>query len=156
MAADHLYKPRQLGGIFLAGADLVVGAYAGAAIETSLCEPGGGLDLCGVAGTLLGGFVGEAFGLALGTHLGNARRGNFGLDVLTSFAAAGAGIGVVASRDAPDPEPVVIGAAVLLQLASTVAVELLSGRSRALGRDVAVFIKPQRDARLALGASLRL
>src|SRR5213080_2926597 len=48
-------------------------------------------DFCELEGIFYGGAAGGGLGLALGAHLGNRRRGNFPLDVLTSGAGGGVG-----------------------------------------------------------------
>ena len=46
-----------------------------------------------------GAAAGGTLGMALGVHLGNKRRGNLALDIVTGAAIWGAGIGIVTASD---------------------------------------------------------
>ncbi len=102
------------------------------------------------------GFLGAATGttgLALGVHLGNGRRGNFALDLLTASGVWATGFVLFVASDNQD---LAIPLAVLVpigQLAATTAVERAKGRAKERQR-VGVFMAPQRDGRIALGASV--
>jgi hypothetical protein len=101
-------------------------------------------------------FLGAATGttgLALGVHLGNGRRGNFALDLLTASGVWATGFVLFVASDNQD---LAIPLAVLVpigQLAATTAVERAKGRAKERQR-VGVFMAPQRDGRIALGASV--
>jgi hypothetical protein len=100
-----------------------------------------------------GAATGGTFGMALGVHLGNHRRGNLALDFLTGAAVWGAGVGIAAASGWDTG--VTVGAFVaipIIQLASTVKVERAVGRSRA--RRLSVFVAPQRSGRTTFGASV--
>jgi hypothetical protein len=99
-----------------------------------------------------GAATGGTFGMALGVHLGNHRRGNLALDFLTGAAVWGAGIGIAAASGWDTG--VTLGAVVaipIIQLATTVKVERAVGRSRA--RRLSVFVVPQMS-RTTFGASV--
>jgi hypothetical protein len=82
-------------------------------------------DLSALGGFILGGFVGEVTGVALGTHLGNGAKGSFarnlGMSVLTGAIAVAAASGGGAAG-------AIAGAA--LQLGTTLAVERHAARER--------------------------
>jgi hypothetical protein len=108
-----------------------IGALAGAAIES---QGEGYGDCCPWEGVLYGGAAGGGLGLAVGAHIGNRRRGNFLLDVLTSGAVWGAGYLLMRSFAAnEDYNGMALTAVVLppVQFVATVLVERATGRSRA-------------------------
>jgi hypothetical protein len=71
-------------------------------------------------------------GMALGVHVGNRRRGSFGLDVLTGAAVWGAAGIVIAAAGGWDQDlGFMVFAVPITHLATTVAVERAVGRSRA-------------------------
>ena len=91
-------------------------------------------EFCEFEGIFYGGAAGGGLGLAVGAHLGNRRRGNFPLDVLTSGAVWGVGYALMRSfADNGDGGGVLLTAIVLppTQLVATVLVERATGRSRA-------------------------
>ena len=98
--------------------------------------------------------------MALGVHLANHRRGSLVFDFLTGAAiwAAGAGIGF-AVANAMDSDAALWTAFVAIpiaQIASTVAVERATGRSRERHRGAALSILPVRGGRLAFAVSFPL
>jgi len=102
------------------------GALAGHLIQGHCYE-----DFCGWEGVFYGGAAGGGLGLALGAHLGNGRRGNFALDLLTSGAVWG--LGYLTMRSCiknSDAVGLVVTAITLppTQLAATVLVERATSR----------------------------
>jgi hypothetical protein len=89
-----------------------------------------GDDPCGTVGGFLGGLAGEAVGLSLGVHLGNRRRGSYGVDLLTSLGVAAIGIGAMVWIDPDEGGLVALAATPVLQLAVTVPLERRTARSR--------------------------
>jgi hypothetical protein len=71
----------------------------------------------------------EPMGVALGTHLGNQRRGSVGLDVLLSFLTLGVGLGIDSNLDGGTGGLglAFVGAG---QLAAVVITERATGRRR--------------------------
>ena len=109
-----------------------IGALAGAGIESQ--SDGYSGDCCPYEGVLYGGATGGGLGLAIGAHIGNRRRGNFLLDILTSGAVWGAGYLLMRSFAADgDYNGLAVTAVILppVQFVATVLVERASGRSRA-------------------------
>ena len=103
------------------------GALAGHLIQGHCYE-----DFCGWEGIFYGGAAGGGLGLAVGAHLGNHRRGNFALDVLTSGAVWGLGYAMMRSSvNNNDDVGLAITAIVLppTQLVATVLVERATGSS---------------------------
>jgi hypothetical protein len=131
----------------------VAGAFTGAAAEAN-CTDG---DYCQAEGILLGAAVGGTVGLALGVHLGNRRRGNFALDVLSGAMVWGASVGAfyLVGADLDEPASVaVLVAEPILQLVTTVVVERARGRSIARKRATNVLVTQTQDGQLGLGFSL--
>jgi hypothetical protein len=101
-----------------------------------------------VEGFLIGAAAGGTLGLALGTHLGNRRRGSFALDVLSGAAVWGASLGAfyLVGHDLDEAASVAVWIAEpILQFITTVAVERATGRARARSRGPRVSVIPQRD-----------
>jgi hypothetical protein len=104
------------------------GALAGRAIQANCVG-----DFCELEGIFYGGAAGGGLGLAVGAHLGNRKRGNFALDVLTSGAVWGLGYALMRSFVKNDDAVGVAITAIALpptQLVATVLVERATGRSR--------------------------
>ena len=116
--------PAVLGGVVGGAAGLFAGGMVGAAMESD-CH----CDDLALAGIVYGGLIGESVGLALGTHLGDGRGGNFALDLLTSAAGAGLGLALAAGENG--------GAALIsvaaLQVVLVAAVEVGAARQKATG-----------------------
>src|ERR1051325_166599 len=105
------------------------GALAGLVIQGHCYE-----EFCGWEGIFYGGAAGGGLGLAVGAHLGNHRRRNFALHVLTSGAVWGLGYAMMRSFVRNDDGVGVAITAIALpptQLVATVLVERATGRSRA-------------------------
>jgi len=140
-----------LGGALLGLGGWVVGGVVGAAIGTP-CDH----DFCELEGFIYGAAVGGTVGLALGTHLGNRRRGNFALDVLTGGAVWFASLGAyhalggdLGEKDAAAVwvlEPIV-------QFVATVAVDRAVGRAREKRRRAQLLVIPSLDG-FSVGLSL--
>jgi hypothetical protein len=78
----------------------VAGAYAGYHIEEWLYPCEVACDFSGLAGLLVGSFVGPAIATPLVTHLANGRRGRLGIAYGAAAAVAGAGfVGLVTGLD---------------------------------------------------------
>lgn len=87
--------------------------------------------------------AGGTFGMALGVHLGNRRRGNLALNFLTGAVVLGAGIGIWAASNYDDTVgKVAVVTTPIVALVSTVAVERAVGRSRSRRGDIAVAVVP--------------
>ena len=102
------------------------GALAGRAIQANCVG-----DLCEVEGIIYGGAAGGGLGVAVGAHLGNRKRGNFVLDVLTSGAVWALGYALMRSSvNNNDDVGLAITAIVLppTQLVATVLVERATSR----------------------------
>jgi hypothetical protein len=102
------------------------GALAGRLIQGHCVE-----EFCGWEGVFYGGAAGGGLGIALGAHLGNGRRGNFALDLLTSGAVWG--LGYLTMRSCiknSDAVGLVVTAITLppTQVAATVLVERATSR----------------------------
>ena len=96
-----------------------------------------------------------ALGMAAGVHLGNGRRGNFVKDLLATTLIGAAGIVhfyATGGNEDGIPTPIIL-ATPFLQLSVSVAVERSSGRSRAADKDAQLFLLPQPDGSLCLGAA---
>ncbi len=104
------------------------GALAGHVIQGHCYE-----EFCGWEGIFYGGAAGGGLGVALGAHLGNRKRGNFALDVLTSGAVWALGYALMRSS-VNNNDPVGLGITAIAlpptQLIATVLVERATGRSR--------------------------
>jgi hypothetical protein len=108
------------------------GFFAGAVIAGNIAEGGiFGEEGCGVEdlgclinGILAGAAIGESILLPVGIHLGNGRRGNLPLGLVTSLGLAGLGVAGAAGVD--DPWPLVPAA-----VAQLVVGVLLERRTRA-------------------------
>lgn len=130
----------------LMGAGLgVVGFFAGGLTATYLARNCTANELCGLEAAFFGAAAGGTVGLALGTHLGNARRGSLPLDLATGAVVWGVGIAATVAGNNDDEARVWIGFVTIpiAQLASTVAVERGIGRARA--RRVRMSVVPGRD-----------
>ncbi len=113
-------------------------------------------DYCQLTAFLIGAAVGGTFGMALGVHVGNDRRGSLALDFLSGALVWGTGIGLAWATGWD--EEVTTAAAItvpIAQLAVTVLVERATGRSRAGNRTVGIAIFPQQNGRTGLGASVK-
>ncbi len=131
----------------------VVGGFSGAAMAQD-CT---GDEFCELEAAFLGAAAGGAFGMALGVHLGNQRRGNLALDFLTGAAIWGAGIGIaVASGWDAQVTRVALVTIPLAQLAGTVVVERAIGRSRLRRQRVSVAIEPRVSGGVRLSARVAL
>ncbi len=129
-----------IAGLGLGTAGWFVGALLALEIEKD-CGEDCGEDLCVLDEVIFLGAATGTTGLALGVHLGNGRRGNFALDLLTASGVWATGFVLFVASDNQD---LAIPLAVLVpigQLAATTAVER-------------AFMAPQRDGRIALGASV--
>ena len=124
----------------------LVGFTAGALAAFKMAEDCSSHEFCELAAAFYGAAAGGTFGMALGVHLGNKRRGNFAVDFVTGAAIWGAGIGLAAASDWDDT---VTGVAFVMipiaQLVSTVAFERAIGRSRSRRRRVNVSLVPRVD-----------
>src|SRR5690606_11432912 len=79
-----------MGGLLAGTTGLVLGAYAGAALEQSTGCAG---DWCGLGGGLVGAALGSTLMVPIGVHLANDQRGNLGQSVAASGFALAAGLG---------------------------------------------------------------
>ncbi len=122
--------PASIGlGIGLGAAGFLVGGAAGYGLSSG-CS---GDVFCHLPAVFFGAAAGGTFGMALGVHLGNRRRGNLAIDCL-----AGAGvwtIGIVTlvttSQWKPPATTVLAIAVPVAQLVTTVWVEQATSRPRA-------------------------
>ena len=102
------------------------GALVGRLIQGHCYE-----DFCGWEGVFYGGAAGGGLGLAVGAHLGNRRRGNLALDVLTSGAVWALGYATMRSCVKNSDGLGLLITAITLpptQLAATVLVERATSR----------------------------
>ncbi len=137
-------------GVGLGLAGFLVGGYTAVTLARDCIG-----DYCGLEAAFFGAAAGGTFGMALGVHLGNRRRGNFLLDFVTGAAIWGAGIGIAASSDWDgDVTKIAFVTIPFVQLAGTVTVERATGRSRTTDRDIAVLIAPGPDGSAVLAVSL--
>jgi hypothetical protein len=130
----------------------VAGGVVGATSAGDSC----GHEFCELEGFIYGAAAGGTVGLALGTHLGNRRRGSFPLDVLSGAAvwfaslgvyhAMGHDLGETASAAVWVVEPVA-------QFITTVVVERATGRARDRRHAPQLSVIPRRDG-VAIGVSL--
>ena len=140
-----------VGGALLGLGGWVAGGIIGVAAQGDCYE----LDCLG--GFILGAAAGGTVGVALGTHLGNRRRGSFPLDVLSGAAVWGASLGAfyLVGHDLDEPASVAVWIIEpILQFVTTVAVERATGRARSRRQGPQVSVIPQRDGRFALGLSV--
>ncbi|HLS48275.1 MAG TPA: hypothetical protein VK012_07125 [Gemmatimonadales bacterium] len=106
-----------MGGLLAGTTGLVLGAYAGAALEQSTgCA---GDDWCGLGGGLLGAALGTTFMVPVGVHLANNQRGNLGQGIAASGFTLAAGIGF--SMLINDARPMLL--VPLAQIISSIATE---------------------------------
>lgn len=160
-APGHRYRPAQHQGSIApaigAGIGLgAVGFLVGGWTAYSLPGPCEGEDDRCVVAAFWGAAAGGTFGMALGVHLGNHRRGNLGLDFLTAGAVWGLGIGI--ALDWFDAKDTAVNLAFvtipIAQLAATVAVERAVGRARLRDRDLRVSVVPHGGSGATLAASV--
>ncbi len=144
------------------------GAYGAAAGIGALGFVAGGLAAsqvdqdCEDLGCLEAPFYGAALlgtiGVAVGAHLGNGRRGNLGLDLLTSAGIWGLGIGpIIASQSGDDLAVAMFLAVPIVQVLLTTEVERATGRARVRqsAERLSVSLVPL-AGRLGSGVALRL
>ena len=111
-------------------------------------------DFCGLEEFFLGAAVGGTFGMAVGVHLGNRRRGNLAKDFLAGALVWGAGIGyLAATRWDSDFSTIVLFTNPILQLGVTTSVERSVGRKREQRQSLKVALVP-RSHGLGFAASL--
>jgi hypothetical protein len=140
-----------LGGALAGLGGWVAGGVIGASIGTN-CDH----DFCELEGFIYGAAAGGTLGLALGTHVGNRRRGNLALNVLTggavwfaslgAYHALGGDLGEVDAAAVWVVEP-------LVQFIATVVVERVVGRAREEQHVPRLSVIPRRDG-VAVGLSL--
>ncbi|HKK45289.1 MAG TPA: hypothetical protein VJ964_07200 [Balneolaceae bacterium] len=101
-----------LGGIvgFVAGGEL------GDLIDSKNCDEDEWF--CGIGGFIIGGLIGESFGIPLGVHLGNGRKGDFGKELLVSYGIASTGLALSFVTNSP-----IVGAVPFIQLGVTLTIE---------------------------------
>jgi hypothetical protein len=112
-----LYFAGFLGGVVGFG----VGAAAGYGLELSTSWSC--VDWCGVGGALIGMFVGESMGLALGTHLTNDRKGPVLATSAASIAIAAIGLAIATRLDSPRTRTPVLLAIPITQLLTVTGME---------------------------------
>lgn len=150
---DRTQDQGSVGASIGAGVGLGLAGFFAGAFTGSVLASGCTGDFCGLEPAFYGAAVGGTLGMALGVHLGNQRRGNFGLDFLSGAAVWGAGIGIAAASKWDQTTTVAAFVAVpIVQLATAVAVERAVGRSNA--RRLSLFVAPQLGGGTALGASV--
>jgi hypothetical protein len=132
-------------GVGLGAAGFVVGGVAAGSLST-----GEGWNDAFFGAAALG-----TLGMAVGVHLGNARRGDLALDVLAGAAVWTAGYVVLSALDRRDllltPGGIFIP---VLQLAAVVSVESAVARKRAEARRTSLSIVPSRDGGIAVDMSV--
>jgi hypothetical protein len=100
---SHLTRPDELGmglgGLLTGIAGLVIGGYAGAAIDRA----NGCSEWCGLEGGIVGATVGSTVMIPVGVHLANGQRGSFARGVAWSAIAAAAGWGLTLASDNATP-----------------------------------------------------
>lgn len=138
---EQEYPSASIGaGIGLGVVGFAAGAFA-ALVMTQDCT-----EVDCLEAAFYGAAAGGTFGMALGVHLGNKRRGSLALDFVTGTAIWGAGIEIA---EASNWDDTVTGVAFVAipnaQLASTVAVERATGRSRLRGPRVNISVVPRFD-----------
>lgn len=87
-----------LGGVLGGGAGLVVGGIAGSLLQGG--KDPDCIDFCFGWQPIVGALAGEAFGVALGVHLANGRRGSLPLGMLTSAGILT--VGAIAGHETPE------------------------------------------------------
>jgi ABC-type uncharacterized transport system permease subunit len=114
-----------VGGLVLGGVGFVLGAGIAAAVAQDCTSS----EYSVWEAAFYGAAAGGTLGMATGVHLGNGRRGNLLLDLLTAAAVWGIGIGIAAASDWNNTVTRVAFVSIpVAQLTATIAVE------RALGR----------------------
>jgi hypothetical protein len=140
-----------LGGALVGLGSWVAGGIVGASIGTN-CDH----DFCELEGFIYGAAAGGTLGLALGTHVGNRRRGNFALNVLTGgavwFASLGAYHALGADLGEEDAAAVWV-VEPIAQFIATVVVERAVGRAREERHVPRLSVIPRLDG-VAVGLSL--
>lgn len=109
------------------------GLYGGAVAGLLLSNDDGG-EWDEFAAALGGAFIGETFLLPAGVHLGNARKGSYGIDLLISVTSGLAGI-ALGSLIGGDGAGLIAGAG--FQLGTVVLAERNRGRLRIAARQAA-------------------
>ena len=159
-ALGHRYRPVQHQGSIApaigAGIGLgVVGFLVGGLTAHSLAGPCEGEDYSCLEAAFFGAAAGGTFGMALGVHLGNHRRGDLALDFLTGGAVWGLGIGITLAFDDNDTAAGIAFVTIpIAQLAATVAVERAVGRARLRDRNLRVSVVPHGGRGATLAASV--
>jgi hypothetical protein len=98
-----------------------VGAAAGYGLELTASRSC--VDWCGVGGALIGMFVGESLGLALGTHLTNDRKGPVLATSAASIGIAAIGLAIATRLDSPRIRTPVLLAIPITQLLTVAGME---------------------------------
>lgn len=115
-------------GAALGSVGFVIGGVAGAHLADCEFDADG---FCGLQGALFGAAALGTFGLATGVHLGNDRRGGYGLDLLTAAGIWGVSMALLAATGWDDGATTVGFVALpIAQLLGTVAVERATGDRR--------------------------
>lgn len=142
------------------GAAIGIGGFlAGGLLGIAIADCPGSEDdgLCALEGGFFGAAALGTIGLATGVHLGNDRRGSFGLDVLTAAGIWGLSIGVLAATGWDDTATTVTFVALpIVQLFATVAVEQAVGDRRVRDRgglELGLTLAPEGGLALAGGLS---
>lgn len=136
-----------IGGLLLG----TVGWFGGALIALEIAEDCGE-GLCALDDVIYAGALTGTAGLALGVHLGNGRRGNFGLDFLTASGVWLTGFTLVLATGSDDLASALAFAVPIGQLWATTAVERAKGREKARRR-VEVYAVPAKH-RLLIGSRI--
>ena len=129
------------------------GWFAGALLALEI-EKDCGEGLCVLDEVIFLGAATGTTGLAFGVHLGNGRRGNLFLDLLTAGAVWGTGFVIFVTSNNQD---LAIPLAVLVpvgQQATTTVVERAKGRAKARRR-AQVKVAPLRGGSVAVGLRAR-
>jgi hypothetical protein len=132
----------------------VAGFLAGGLIGSGSASNCTSSDFCQLEAAFYGAAAGGTFGMALGVHLGNGRRGNLALDFLTGALVWGAGIGIAAASNSETGYTVAFVTIPIVQLVTTVVVERAVGRSRSRRGDIRVAAVPRVSGGAALAASV--
>lgn len=123
----------------------MLGALIALEAEGDQCE-----DFCIPESIIYAAAATGTTGMAFGVHLGNARRGDFLLDLVTAGGVWAAGFVVLVTSSEGIAGPLAVAIPVV-QLAATVAVERGRGRAKE-ARRTQLLIVPRGDGRIALGA----